>query len=113
AQARGVRPAAVVDAVVNAILAREQARPDWSKWTAAQRARFIEQTRARVTSWVNSVATANRGAEGRDAPNGKAGPSDLDTAARAIGIGVDALTTALRQGQTVAQVAQARGVRPA
>ena len=55
AQARGVRPAAVIDAVVQATLAREPARPDWAKMTPAQRAQMTEQIRARVTAWVNGT----------------------------------------------------------
>ena len=113
AQTRGVRPAAVIDAVVTAALAREAARPDWAKMTGAQRARFTEQIRARVSAWVNSPNTAVAGGEGSGAANAKAGPSELDVAARAIGLSTADLAAALRNGQSIALVAQARGVRPA
>lgn len=43
------------------------------------------------------------------APDGRGGPG-LDAAADAIGIDVDALVTALRDGQTIGEVAEAHGV---
>lgn len=113
AQARGVRPAAVIDAVVAAVLAREAARPDWAKLTGAQRARMTEQIRARITAWVNNPNTAAAGEERPGAASAKAGPSELDVAARTIGVSTADLAAALRAGRSIAQVAQAHGVRPA
>jgi hypothetical protein len=108
AQRRGVRPAAVIDAVVNATMARAQTRPDWAKMTGVQRARLAEQTRARITLWVNNTGSllGERGAP-------PAASSELDAAARAIGVSPADLAAVLRRGQSVAQVAQGRGVRPA
>jgi hypothetical protein len=50
----------------------------------------------------------------RPAPGMRVGHliADLDTAAQAIGIDADALRQALRDGQTLAEVAQANGVEP-
>jgi transposase-like protein len=56
AQAHNVPPQTVIDAVVNDLTAKAQARPGWAKLTDAQKTTFTTKTRERVTNWVNGTA---------------------------------------------------------
>ena len=59
--------------------------------------------------WMAGVAQAN-GGPGRGGPGGDA--TVLNAAAQALGMTATDLTTALRGGQTLSQIAQARNVNP-
>ena len=90
AQSKGVDVKAVVDAMV-----------------AAERARLAERTATaeqRMTEMANRPGGAGRGHRG---PGHKLG---LAAAARVIGVSEADLQTALRSGQSIAQVAQSKGV---
>ena len=92
AQSKGVDPKTVVDAMV-----------------AAEKARLEERTanaEQRMTEMANRPG-AGRDGRGRHGPGPKAG---LAAAARVIGVSEADLRTALRSGQTIAQVAQSKGV---
>lgn len=89
AQAHGVDPQTVIDAMVAA------AQTD------------LQQN---ITDFVNN--TPQHGPEGHGRGPGHGMGFDLAAAAKAIGISEDDLRSAVESGQTIAQVAQAHGVDP-
>jgi DNA polymerase IIIc chi subunit len=109
AQAHNVSAQKVIDAVVNDITARAQARPGWAKLTDAQRTTFTTNTRTRVTNVVNNGAKAG---VRHPIARARVAKAEFDVAAKTIGISPADLRTAVKGGQTVAQVAQAHNVQP-
>jgi len=77
--------------------------------TQAQADERTATLQARITEHVNKVGGAGKGPGGG---RGGHGPG-LTAAAKAIGISEADLQTALRSGQSIAQVAQSKGVDPA
>ncbi len=105
AQAHNVSAQTVIDAVVNDLTAKAQARPGWAKLSDAQKATFTTRTRTRVTNFVNNGAKP-----GVRHPIARAAQAEVAVAAKTIGISAADLRTAIKGGQTVAQVAQAHNV---
>ena len=108
AQANGVDPQVVIDALVaeaNAHLDEAVTEGRLTQEEAdAKRAELAE----RITTMVNEGRPERPEGEG---PGRHHGPR-LDAAAEVIGVEVDALREALMSGQTLAEVAQANGVDP-
>jgi transposase-like protein len=109
AQAHNVSPQTVIDAVVNDITAKAQARPGWAKLSDTQKTNFTTQTRTRVTNFVNNGAKV--GAK-HPVARARVAKAEVAVAAKTIGISPADLRTAVKGGQTVAQVAQAHKVDP-
>ncbi|MEO5679482.1 MAG: hypothetical protein ABIS47_07435 [Acidimicrobiales bacterium] len=118
AKSKNVEVKVVIDAIVaehKAKLAEEVKAGHLTQAQADERAATLEQ---RVTDMVNHAGLPAPG--GRHGPGGPGGPGGPDhgpgpglaTAAKAIGISDADLQTALRSGQSIAQVAQAKGVDP-
>jgi transposase-like protein len=105
AQAHNVAPQRVIDAVVNDITARAQARPGWAKRTDAQKTTFTTRTSTRVTNFVNNGVKPG-------ARHPRRARAEVQVAAKTIGIPPADLRAAVKGGQTVAQVAQAHNVQP-
>ena len=108
AAAHNVSAQTVIDAVVNDVLTRAQARPGWANRTDAQKTTFTDKLRERVTAFVN-----NGPQPGKQARRGKvarAVKAEFAVAAKTIGVTPEALRTAIKGGQTVAQVAAAHNV---
>ena len=108
AQARNVSAQTVIDAVVNDALAKAQARPGWAKLTDAQKTNFTAKLRERVTTFVNEGPQP--GKRTRPGKVARAVQAEFAVAAKTIGVTPQELRTAIKGGQTVAQVAQARNV---
>ncbi len=90
--------------------------PDHGKWMTDALAPLVQNgtiTQAQADAVTKALQDAKpQGGPGGDhGGRGHGGPG-LDTAATAIGISADDLRTALQGGQTIAQVAQAKGVDP-
>jgi transposase-like protein len=105
AQAHNVQPQRVIDAVVNDMTARAQARPGWAKLTDAQKTTFTTKTRERVTNFVNNGVKPG-------VRHPRLARAEVQVAAKTIGIPPADLRSAVKGGQTVAQVAQAHNVQP-
>ncbi len=105
AVAHNVTAQTVIDAVVKDITAKEQARPGWAKLTEAQKTTLTTKTTTRVTNFVNNGVKA-----GAAHPIARAAANEVVVAAKTIGISAADLRTAVKGGQTVAQVAQAHNV---
>jgi hypothetical protein len=108
AQAHNVGPQTVIDAVVNDVLAKAQARPGWARLTDAQKANFTDRLRERVTRFVNEGPRP--GKQARPGKVARAVKAEFEVAARTIGVTPQELRAAIKGGQTVAQVAQAHNV---
>ncbi len=110
ASAQGVDVQNVIDAIVAADTAKIQADVDAGTITQAQADQRLANLTAHVTDMVNRVP-------GRGGPGGPGGPGapglhaeDLTAAAQALGMSEADLTTALQNGQSLADVASAQGV---
>jgi hypothetical protein len=98
AEANGVDPQVVVDALVQAAI-------DSGRFTEDDRADLTE----RITERVNEAGFG----PGPGGPgHGRGFGRELPLVAETIGISVDDLRTALEGGQTIAEVAEANGVDP-
>jgi uncharacterized protein YidB (DUF937 family) len=105
AEANGADPQEVVDVLVANGTARLQALVDAGRIEQATADERVAGLPERATDLVNGDLER----PGRRHPRAVAG---LRTAADVIGITVQELGTALRDGQTIAQVAEANGVDP-
>ncbi len=93
-------------------------RPDPSERLAATIAPLVEDgtiTQAQADAVIAALVEAGpreggRGGHGPGGEQGRRGGPDLERAAGALGITAEELRTALRDGQTIAQVAEAQGV---
>lgn len=88
-------------------------RPDISQHFADALAPLVESgtiTQAQADAVVAALAEAGPPEGGRGGHGGRHGGPGLDAAATAIGISADELRTALQDGQTIAQVAESKGV---
>jgi hypothetical protein len=113
AQAHKVDPQTVITTVVKDITTKAQARAGWSKLTSAQQTQFTTKLQTAVTNFVNNGVRANgRGANGRGRVQKAVGfrQDEVAVAAKTIGITPADLKTAIKGGQTVAQVAAAHMV---
>jgi hypothetical protein len=109
AQAHNVSAQTVIDAVVNDITTRAQGRPGWAKLTDAQKSQFTTKARERITRFVNEGGQPG-GKQARHPKAAKAVKAEVEVAAKTIGVTPQDLRTAVKGGQTVAQVAQAHNV---
>lgn len=90
-------------------------RPDPSTHFAEALAPLVEAgtiTQAQAEAVVQALADAGPpdGGRGHGGPGGRMGGRGLDAAAEALGMTAEELRTELSDGQTIAQVAEARGV---
>lgn len=108
AQAHNVSAQTVIDAVVNDVLAKAQAKPGWAKLTDAQKTTFADKLRERVTAFVNNGPPPGKAA--RPGKIARAVKAEFAVAAKTIGVTPQELRTAVKGGQTVAQVAAAHNV---
>jgi len=108
AQSKSIDPAVVITALVEEAKAKLAEDVKAGRLTQAQADERTATLQARITEHVNKVGGAGKGSGKR----GHGGPG-LAAAAKAIGISEADLQTALRSGQSIAQVAQAKGVDPA
>ena len=115
AESKKVDVKVVIDAMVaeaKARLAEDVTAGRLTQAQADERSATLEQ---RITEMVNRVGGAGPG-HGGHGPGGPGGPGDhgprphLAAAAKAIGVSEADLETALRSGQSLAQVAQSKGV---
>jgi hypothetical protein len=84
-------------------------RPDRSAWMTEALAPLV--TNGTITqAQADAVVAALPAAAPDHGPGGRHGMKNLDAAAEAIGITTDELRTAIDGGQTIAQVAQSKGV---
>ena len=114
AQAHNVAPQAVVDAVVQDLTAKAQARPAWATATADQKAKVLQNIKDRAGVFVNNTGQVVQRV--RDAVQARIAallqqlrPHEIQVAAQTIGVTPAELRTAIRGGKTIAQVAQAHG----
>lgn len=108
AREKGVDPKVVIDALVAEAKAKMGEAVKAGRLTQEQADQRMANLEARITEMVN-----NAGHPGKDRPGkrGHRGPKpNLEAAAKAIGISEDELKKALESGQSIAQVAQAKGV---
>jgi hypothetical protein len=91
-------------------------RPDPSERLAEVLAPLVEGgtiTQAQADAVIQALVDAGPAQGGRHGgPGGHRGGRGLDAAAEAIGVTEDELRTALRDGQTLAEVAESKGVAP-
>ncbi|HUS61853.1 MAG TPA: hypothetical protein VMY34_06625 [Acidimicrobiales bacterium] len=111
AEAKGVEVDAVVKALVDDAKAHMAEHVVAGRMTQADADKRAENLEARVTEMVN----AEGGAKHRG-PGGPGGPgfgmkANLSVAAKALGISEADLRTALMSGQSLAQVAESKGVK--
>ena len=107
ARSRNVDVQKVIDAIVADARQRIAEKVQSGDLTQAQADERLANLTQRVTDMVNRTGGFRHG-PGR---HGRHGPGPgLAAAATAIGIGEDELRTALRSGQSIAQVAQSRNV---
>lgn len=88
-------------------------RPDPSTHFSEAIAPLVEAgtiTQAQADAVIAALADAGPPEGGHRGPGGRMGGRGLDSAAEALGITADELRTALQDGQTIAQVAESRGV---
>jgi ssDNA-specific exonuclease RecJ len=110
AQSRNVDVQKVIDAIVADARQRIAEKVQSGDLTQAQADERLADLPQRVTDLVNRTGGLRHG-PGRHGRHGRHGPGPgLAVAASAIGIGEDELRTALRSGQSIAQVAQSRNV---
>jgi transposase-like protein len=116
AQAHGVAPPAVVDALVGAANDKITAAEESGKLTAEKAAKLRERAAARAERFVTATRETKAGKEGRKARHRHAArhasKRAVKVAADAIGVSPEELVAELRAGKTVAQVAESRGVAP-
>ena len=106
AQSKGVDVQKVIDAVVAEARTRLAQKVQSGDLTQAQADERLANLSQRVTDMVNRT-----GGPGHRRGHGRHGPGPgLAAAAGAIGVSEDELVTALRSGQSIAQVAQSKGV---
>jgi uncharacterized protein YidB (DUF937 family) len=105
AEANGVEPQAVIDALVAEVEAHIDEQVAAGELTAEQGEQRKAEAAERIATFVNEGGPAG----GPGGPGGHRGHG-LETAAEAIGITAEELRAALEDGQTVAEVAEANGV---
>jgi predicted DNA-binding protein (UPF0251 family) len=115
AQAHNVDPQKVVDALVADAKAKLAAAVTAGKITQAQADEATANLTERITERVNNAFARGPKPGPRHGPKGDGTRhprpgSDLSVAAAAIGVTRDELLAALRDGQTLAQIAQAHNV---
>lgn len=108
AQSKGIDVKVVVDALVAEAKARLAEAVKAGRVTQAQADEWTASLEQRITEMVNSPGGPHhgKGGPGRGGPHGPG----LEVAAKAIGISEADLETALRSGQSIAQVAKSKGV---
>jgi uncharacterized protein YidB (DUF937 family) len=102
AEANGVEPQAVIDALVAEVEAHIDEQVAAGELTAEQGEQRKAEAAERIATFVNEGGPVG-------GPGGHRGHG-LETAAEAIGITAEELRAALEDGQTVAEVAEANGV---
>ena len=107
AEERGVDVQAVVDAVVADATERIEERVAEGDLDADRAAELEEELPQRITDVVNGEAPLGRGHHHHGSGFRRGG---LEAAAEALGMEVDELRDAVRDGRTIAEVAQERGV---
>jgi urease accessory protein UreF len=108
AQSRNVDPQKVIDAMVADAKEHLADAVRSGRLTQAE----ADEKAAAVTERVTAVVNREGLPERRRGGHGHGPKAGLDTAAEAIGIPREELVTALRNGQSIAQVAQSRNVDP-
>jgi len=104
AVAHNVSAQKVIDAVVAVLTTQAQAQPTWAKMPAAQQTRTLAAIRDQATRFVN---TTQRGTDKDTQPTAS---TEIQVAAKTIGVSVADLQSAIKSGKSIAQVAAAHNV---